>query len=587
MATNSMGLKVVRVTDGNTEPAHLGSSFINNPSGSDVDQHASIDDSMFVIARDGGIGSYLYLLTSNSVSGIVVTPVKVSSVPYQIPSKFVAFSQVTAKTAYVLTVVQSPAEALIQKYDLTSCTATFCSPTPTNIYDFAQGNCLSSASGFTPSWNSVFRVSSDDTMFSVSFSNNQGGGGQGSGTLIATYKTGSGGGCRVWNSGNSTVAGIAAGSVVGDYGPTGLMNMTNCNNTAGQCYVPPGCMPGVNCAPADEFTIHDTYQAPSNAWTSIQGTTCLNGCTTPNDAPYAWQIATLNVLATGLGGHFCLGNNNLVHSTNSPQGEAGLVPIFSSGSLVTSITNYNLISTSSPNNIGPPNADPDALNLDQHCSWNYDNSTDTSPVFISTSDTASSPPDQQNNGCAIPYPLWASSPSCGTTNPFTGPFVNEIMIYPTASPSGGTTTCTSSPCSTLPILRVGNSYISANSWNFNAANATMSAFPSGKYYLFTSDWLCTLGASSTSATRICGGIRWQASHSYNANDIITPSPSQNNALNCTFQTTTGGTSGSSVPANEWVSGGSCVSSPASDGTVTWTLLGTQNMRADVFVGATK
>jgi hypothetical protein len=38
-----------------------------------------------------------------------------------------------------------------------------------------------------PTWNSVFRVSSDDTMFSVAFSSNQGSGGQGTGTPIATY----------------------------------------------------------------------------------------------------------------------------------------------------------------------------------------------------------------------------------------------------------------------------------------------------------------------------------------------------------------------------------------------------------------
>ena len=98
-------------------------------------------------------------------------------------------------------------------------------PTPTTIYDFQQGtagvagaNCLA---GLDVKWAGAFRVSNDDAFFAMGFSNV---GGQGTGTIVAGYQVGNG--CRVWNTGTSTlnlgptVGGIPGGYVVGEF-PTG------------------------------------------------------------------------------------------------------------------------------------------------------------------------------------------------------------------------------------------------------------------------------------------------------------------------------------------------------------------------------
>ena len=782
--TNDAGNVICRVSDGNSDPTLIGGTFTTNYSGSDVDQHISLDGSQFVIGRDGSSNSYLYVY-----SGIgSPQPVTISGSPYTIPTKIVAFSQSTPKKLYAMNIVQggpspvtavngsgqytgtiaagssnnlagdygitsgfgaggnitSPtlitastgtsvsfsvtttaqscpgtctltvvSQAAISSYNLSACTATSCSPTPTAIYDFAQGTCLNWANGFQPSWSSVWRVSNDDSTFSIAFSNNQGAaGGQNTGTLIATYKVGSG--CRVMNSfpasialtavngsgvysctcpgaaanlyvgatmtvtgfTNSdnnvpnalitassatsitisattttetasasaafSVAGIPGSTIVGDYGPTGAVAMTNCGGTPGACSTP------------DAYAIHDMYQFGNANANYTVGEKCLGGTgctpgTTTLDQPYAWLIDSLNVLATNSSGHFGVGYDYIMHGTNSPQGQTGLFEVQSGGSLVSSPSSINIVSTTSPDNL--PN--PGAIILDIHCSWNDNLGIDYYPVECGNTtvaiDMAQTPPHFANNGCDQ-HGYLQSPPNCLTTNPFTGPLVNELIIYPTA-PLGGPV-CTSAPCSVLPLLRLGNGYISAVSNDFSAANLIESISPNGAYVLYTTDHMCTLGATSVSITGftgssgtltftavnafsagnsfalggfsganaglngqtvtvlsaglsgtqfeatvtgsgytggngkainappyICGGPLWQSTNNYNAGDVMTPLTA--NTPNCTYHAQAAGTSGSTQPT--WVSSNLCITTPITDGTVTWIYDGMQNMRGDVFM----
>src|ERR1700677_2956458 len=782
--TNDAGNVICRVSDGNSDPTLIGGTFTTTYSGSDVDQHISLDGSQFVIGRDGSSNSYLYVY-----SGIgSPQPVTISGSPYTIPTKIVAFSQSTPKKLYAMNIVQggpspvtavngsgqytgtiaagssnnlagdygitsgfgaggnitSPtlitastgtsvsfsvtttaqscpgtctltvvSQAAISSYNLSACTATSCSPTPTAIYDFAQGTCLNWANGFQPSWSSVWRVSNDDSTFSIAFSNNQGAaGGQNTGTLIATYKVGSG--CRVMNSfpasialtavngsgvysctcpgaaanlyvgatmtvtgfTNSdnnvpnalitassatsitisattttetasasaafSVAGIPGSTIVGDYGPTGAVAMTNCGGTPGACSTP------------DAYAIHDMYQFGNANANYTVGEKCLGGTgctpgTTTLDQPYAWLIDSLNVLATNSSGHFGVGYDYIMHGTNSPQGQTGLFEVQSGGSLVSSPSSINIVSTTSPDNL--PN--PGAIILDIHCSWNDNLGIDYYPVECGNTtvaiDMAQTPPHFANNGCDQ-HGYLQSPPNCLTTNPFTGPLVNELIIYPTA-PLGGPV-CTSAPCSVLPLLRLGNGYISAVSNDFSAANLIESISPNGAYVLYTTDHMCTLGATSVSITGftgssgtltftavnafsagnsfalggfsganaglngqtvtvlsaglsgtqfeatvtgsgytggngkainappyICGGPLWQSTNNYNAGDVMTPLTA--NTPNCTYHARAAGTSGSTQPT--WVSSNLCITTPITDGTVTCIYDGMQNMRGDVFM----
>jgi hypothetical protein len=191
------------------------------------------------------------------------------------------------------------------------------------------------------------------------------------------------------------------------------------------------------------------------------------------------------------------------------------------GSLVTNPTSLNIVSTTSPDNL--PN--PGAITLDIHCSWNENLGNDYYPVECGNTtvaiNQAESPAHFANNGCDQ-HGYLQSPPNCLTTNLFTGPLVNELIIYPTA-PIGGPT-CTSAPCSTLPLLRLGNGYISAVSNDFSAANLIESIAPAGGYVLYSADHMGTLGSTSisvTSFTGTSGTLTFQAVNAFTAGNTIT------------------------------------------------------------------
>src|SRR6202142_1585003 len=96
----------------------------------------------------------------------------------------------------------------------------------------------------------------------------------------------------------------------------------------------------------------------------------------------------------------------------------------------------------------------------------------------------------------------SSGPNCGTGNAFTGPLVNEVLLYQTNNNPGApvnacvtTNGATNSyesggapPCSQSNILRLGNHGISSMNPNFNAQNATINWSPDGLFYSVTTDW---------------------------------------------------------------------------------------------------
>jgi hypothetical protein len=274
--------------------------------------------------------------------------------------------------------------------------------------------------------------------------------------------------------------------------------------------------------------------------------------------------------------------------------ETAFTPVLSGSSLVSSINSYNMISTSSPNNLPPPNA----YSLDMHGTGNDWNASDTNPLFFAntaywSAAYATSVSNAPNNGCGqidLMLASWQTSgvPTCSGTDPYSGPFVNEILIEQTSATPGSGSACSSAPCAgSQTIVRLGNCYLSEVSWEFGGQNCTISVPKDGFAVLFSSDLECTIGRITNSGAAICGGINWQKSHGYTAGDVITPSAG--NASNYTYQAPSGCTPATCITAATAPTWTNSTVADGSGGTAfSWNILGAQTMRgADVFLAYTQ
>ena len=429
--------------------------------------------------------------------------------------------------------------------------------------------------------------------------------------------------------------GVPAGWIVGEYGPQGLTNMDGCYGNA-TCGAGPSA-----------FLAHDSLGSRSDVWASISCSNCIGGScgshdgvdATDGDNPYYWVYSTLNVRAgNNLAGHNSKGYYSVVHGLGF--GVAAIDPVVdSTGNFgppyVPSTNDWNLLAS-------VPAAG--ATSLDEHASGTNGNQWDTAgPIFSNTTHNNSNiytiPAGCTNgvncahvadNGCGgsgSPYPIWTTAlPNCGSGNPFTGPLVNELMIYQTSQiPSSavypgttGTGGCISvnpsthlivgngagsggaQPCTNFPIIRLGNNGITAVSPSFNATNGTVDFSQTGAYYSVTTDWWGTLGTDGTTPP-VVGGPNWFKNQPFLVGDVITPIAGTGN-YNWSYQASNSGTSctgttganpclngsGTAVANPVWIAGAVCevqYPTPCASGLV-WNYIGQQNTRYDVIVGST-
>jgi hypothetical protein len=200
----------------------------------------------------------------------------------------------------------------------------------------------------------------------------------------------------------------------------------------------------------DRWTIHNVKLSKDGNWLVVAPTDCLSyNC---SKGPYFWQVGTVNVNSCGNGGscsgHWTEGYSHWVNCDNSPMSNQ-VIRSFQQASSVRNLT-YDF-----PAGITAP--------FDQHQSWNNADPADSLPFLSST---------------------WSS------TSPFPAPWYNEIIAV---AADGSSKT-----------WRFAHTFITARSQRFSTKYAIGSVSQDGRFFIFSSDWMGTLGSESGTSTCTVG-----------------------------------------------------------------------------------
>jgi len=212
----------------------------------------------------------------------------------------------------------------------------------------------------------------------------------------------------------------------------------------------------------DEFTVHEVYMSLNGQYLRIEIAKCLSGgCTRGSGShPYIWEIGTANVTRcyTTLGtanctGHMVEGYAHLYNWTAWPTtGKRSFVDPLS----------YSVI-----------NASPDLLPMsDAHYANNAADVDDTHPIWLTNVQNVHT--KFGGAGCNTSGNIYE-----GCT--FPGPLYGEIFGI---TQNGG-------------YIRAAHSYNSGSSVDFNCSNTIGTVSQTGRFFVWTSDWLTTLGKDDT------------------------------------------------------------------------------------------
>lgn len=193
----------------------------------------------------------------------------------------------------------------------------------------------------------------------------------------------------------------------------------------------------------DHWTIHNVKLSKDGDWLIIAPQKCTSSqC---DKGPYFWKVGTTHVATCGntgqCGGHWTEGHSHWVNNDNSPLGNQ-VIRAFSDADSAPGVLTSNL-----PEGITQP--------FDQHQSWNNADPADSLPILTST---------------------WSS------TSPFPAPWYNEIVGV--ASDGSGR------------VWRFAHSYITTRSQVFSAQYGIGAVSQDGRFFLFSSDWMGSLGSES-------------------------------------------------------------------------------------------
>ena len=224
---------------------------------------------------------------------------------------------------------------------------------------------------------------------------------------------------------------------------------TTVNTRTGQVWGDWGAKGTINIA--DRWLIHNVKLSKDGNWLIIATAGCLmSHC---SQGPYFWQIGTTNVSSCGdgktsgqrCGGHWTEGYSHWVNN-------------YDAGKLVSrplsEPTAFGELTTV-PSGIADP--------LDQHASWNNVDPADSLPFFLT---------------------FWS------LTSPFPGPWYNEITGV--------------APDGTGKVWRFAHNFITGRSQIFSTQYGIGSVSQDGRFFIFSSDWMGTLGSQSAASTCTIG-----------------------------------------------------------------------------------
>lgn len=284
-------------------------------------------------------------------------------------------------------------------------------------------------------------------------------------------------------------------------------------------------------SPTDLYYIHSIFQNLTGAYAIVTNGSCVSGNTTclstAGASPYFWEIATTNVTKNegNLGGEFAFGWNDFVNENNGPLGQFAIRAFTAPGS-------PSLVIGTLPQGL--------PVGLSDYPSWVNDDGSDNLP-FFNTYD----------------YPLYYNTP-------FPSGWINEITAV---FPDGET-------------LRFAHTFVTRTNPLFTTNYGVGSVSQSGKFFMQSSDWLGTLGSITGDASCIWG-YDWLANQTYPANFQYL-APQLGNTGHFAYQATacTGTCTSGSTEPSEWNQTGG---GTTTDGGITWTNVGEQNCRGDVFI----
>lgn len=202
---------------------------------------------------------------------------------------------------------------------------------------------------------------------------------------------------------------------------------------------------------SDRYPIHNVRLSKDGEWMVIDPGGCLTGVCAVR---YFWQVGTTNVTACRAGsdcsGHWTEGYTHWINDPNE---------MITAGRLFSDPATYSYLVAANPSGLIPP--------WDTHQSWNNADTSDSTPVFATTA---------------------------SATKPFPSAYYNEILA--TATDGSGT------------VWRFCHTFITGplpgNSYNFDAQYGIGSVSQDGRFFIFTSDWMSSLGSTSGGATCLVG-----------------------------------------------------------------------------------
>jgi hypothetical protein len=198
----------------------------------------------------------------------------------------------------------------------------------------------------------------------------------------------------------------------------------------------------------DRWLIHNVKQSKDGNWLVIATAGCLvSSC---SHGPYFWQIGTTNVSSCmdgKTGGQRCGGHwsEGFTHWTNNYDSGKHVIRPFSDP------TEIDYLDLDPPSGIQAP--------LDEHASWNNADPADSLPFLIT---------------------YWSP------ITPFPAAWYNEIT---------GLT-----PDGSGKVWRFSHNFITAKSQIFSTKYGIGSVSQDGKFFIFSSDWMGTLGSQSNVST---------------------------------------------------------------------------------------